>query len=76
MSPLTLTKNVVCLVCFEWKDWIFTTYSSPKSQNQGTNLYLPFFQRIVCTLISNVGELFGIPGFVLQILDSCNRQNT
>ena len=48
-------------MCFNRSHWIFTTHSSPKRQNQGTTGCLPIFQRIVCTLIAHLGEIFGIP---------------
>jgi hypothetical protein len=60
MSPLKFTKSVVIGV-FNGSHCIFTTYSSPKGQNRGTTGYFPLFQRIVCTLIANLGEIFGIP---------------
>ncbi len=44
-------------MCFNASHWIFTTYSSPKRQNQGATGCFPLFQRIVGTLIANLGGI-------------------
>lgn len=60
MSPLKLTKSVVIGV-FQWKSLDIYYIFFSKRQNQGTTGDFPLFQRIVCTLIANLGGIFGIP---------------